>query len=297
MIGTFENNEVLMMASMETTVRADTIYAMGYTAEERQRLMMQAHLLEDGTRRLFLEAGIGEGMAVLDLGCGVGDVSFLAASLVGERGKVVGVDRDPRALALARDRAIERRLSNVEFIQAELTAFEPEDLFDALVGRLVLIYLPDPTDVLRRLARVIRPGGVIAFQDYQFDHAEFADPGSPMMDQFWEWFLTTFRRTGAATSMGLQLYRTFIGAGFPAPQLTIEHPLIYAGDPQWLSMPEMVLRSILPLMEQFGIATAAEVEIGTWTERLSREVISHNAVCSAPMVIGAWTKRPEIQTF
>ncbi|HET8524154.1 MAG TPA: class I SAM-dependent methyltransferase [Thermomicrobiales bacterium] len=277
------------MASVETAIRSEPMYAMGYTGEERQRLIAQARLLEDSTRHLMLDAGIAEGMAVLDIGCGVGDVSFLAASLVGDRGKVVGVDRDPRALAVARDRAAGMGLANVEFLQSDLQRFEPDGEFDAFVGRLVLLYLPDPAEVLRNLLRRIRPGGAVAFQDFQFDHAGFSYPPVAQMELFWEWFVTTLRRAGGSTSMGLELYQTFIEAGLPAPHLRAEHPMISAVDSQWLSMPEMVLRSILPLLEQFGIATAAEVDVDTWTDRLAKEVIGRNAVCSAPMIFSAWT--------
>jgi ubiquinone/menaquinone biosynthesis C-methylase UbiE len=262
---------------------------MGYSEDERLRQVAQARLLEDSTRKLFHDAGIGDGMAVLDLGCGVGDVSFLAAEIVGERGKVVGIDRDPRALTLARDRAASQGLANVEFIQDDIQTFESNDAFDALIGRLVLLYLADPIDTLRALTRNLRSGGAVAFQEYQFDYAHFAYPRVAQLEQFWEWFLTTFRRAGVATSMGLHLYQTFLAAGLSAPRLSVDHPLIYPADPRWMMMPEMVLRSILPLMERFGITTAAEVDLDTWTDRLAQEIMGNDAVCSMPMLVGAWT--------
>lgn len=67
------------------------------------------------TERLLRDAGIGAGMRVLDLGCGVGDVSFMIARLVGETGRVVGLDSDARALDTARQRASEGELSNTDF--------------------------------------------------------------------------------------------------------------------------------------------------------------------------------------
>jgi ubiquinone/menaquinone biosynthesis C-methylase UbiE len=284
----------MMMICEEHSIRTEPTYAMGYTNEERRRLIAQAQLLEDSTRKLFTDAGIREGMTVLDIGCGTGDISFLAATIVGERGKVVGLDRDPRALALARDRAASQGIANVEFLQADVETHDANEQFDALVGRLILLYLSDPVAALQRLSRNLRPGGIVAIQDYQFDHAYFSYPPVPLMEQFWEWFLTTFRRAGVGTSLGLQLYTTFLGAGLPGPRLNVDHPIIYPADPRWVTMPEMVLRSILPLMERFGIATAAEVDLDTWTDRLTREVIGNNAVCSTPMLVGAWAKLPEI---
>ncbi|MGD0201735.1 MAG: methyltransferase domain-containing protein, partial [Bryobacteraceae bacterium] len=75
-----------------------TPYVMGHTNPERRRLALQASILRPFTERLLREAGIAWGMHVLDIGCGVGDVSMLAAGLVGRNGSVTSVDVDPGAL-------------------------------------------------------------------------------------------------------------------------------------------------------------------------------------------------------
>ncbi|MET0404277.1 MAG: methyltransferase domain-containing protein, partial [Cystobacter sp.] len=62
-------------------------------------------LAEEWTLRLLADAGVREGMRVLDVGCGWGNVSFLAAELVGELGRVVGIDRDAAPLAVGQQRA------------------------------------------------------------------------------------------------------------------------------------------------------------------------------------------------
>src|ERR1700722_3576073 len=69
-------------------------YILGHSPEEISRLMLQATLLHPFTERLMKNAEIGPGMRVLDLGCGAGDVSMLAAELVGPSGSVVGIDRN-----------------------------------------------------------------------------------------------------------------------------------------------------------------------------------------------------------
>ncbi len=92
------------------------------------------------TVRLLDQAGVGPAMRVLDVGCENGDVSILAARLVGEEGEVVGIDREARMLKAARERV--RDLG----------------LFDAIVGRRVLMYQTEPVEVVRRLAKSLRPG-------------------------------------------------------------------------------------------------------------------------------------------
>ena len=79
-------------------------YPLGYTEDEARRLARQAAFYEDLTADVLRRAGIGSGMEVVDLmsGCGVGDVSVLAARMVGEFGAVLGIDRAASSVETAR---------------------------------------------------------------------------------------------------------------------------------------------------------------------------------------------------
>ena len=81
-------------------------YVLGHTDFEIERLQLQAGVLAGVTRRLIRECGIGPGMYVLDIGCGVGDVSMLLAEAVGEAGSVVAFDREAHAVEMAQARAL-----------------------------------------------------------------------------------------------------------------------------------------------------------------------------------------------
>jgi ubiquinone/menaquinone biosynthesis C-methylase UbiE len=90
--------------------KRDADYVLGHSAQELERLSTQARLYEPFTMQFFRDAGIKAGMRVLDVGCGSGDVSFLAARMVGPMGEVVGVDRAPAAVATATRRTLELHL-------------------------------------------------------------------------------------------------------------------------------------------------------------------------------------------
>ena len=77
-------------------------YILGHSGREILRPMRQAAILRPITERLLRSAGVRPGMRVLDLGCGSGDVTMLAAELVGASGSVVGIDRSPEVIAVAR---------------------------------------------------------------------------------------------------------------------------------------------------------------------------------------------------
>jgi len=151
-------------------------YVLGHSDREMQRLKEQAQLLEPITRRLLVEAGLTTGMSVLDVGSGAGDVAFLAADLVGETGEVVGVDRSPAAVAAARARATERDPRHVRFVEGDPGEVDLGTPFDALIGRYVLQFQPDPAAFLRKAAAHVRPGGVVMFHEIDWGGVESFPP-------------------------------------------------------------------------------------------------------------------------
>jgi ubiquinone/menaquinone biosynthesis C-methylase UbiE len=270
----------------------DAIYAMGYTEDELHRLTDQAQLYASSTRALLLEAGIGPGMRVLDVGCGPGDVSLLLAERVGPTGEVVGVDTNDRVLQLARARVSDRGATQVRFVQVDLRELPVDTVFDAVVGRFVLMYLADPADVVRRVAQYVCAGGVVAFQEFQFEFTPLASAPVPLFEQFRSWGSAVFRRAGVETSMGLRLWQVFLDAGLPAPSLHLDGYMACPGDELAARVVANSLRSALPLVEQFGIATAAEVDIDTFAQRYLAELATSGTVHMLPPTVSAWTRTP-----
>src|SRR5215467_4903050 len=129
--------------------RRSTNYPLGHTDAEHDRLIRQAKRVAPITERFFREAGIGLGQRVLDLGSGVGDVAMLVARLVGPSGEVVAIERDPKAIAKASARVTEAGCHNVSFNESNVSEIVDEKPFDAVVGRFILMYLPEPVAVLR----------------------------------------------------------------------------------------------------------------------------------------------------
>ena len=138
------------LPTAETVGVSSSSYVLGHSDHELARLARQAALIGPVTRALLVEAGVGPGMRVLDIGTGRGDVALIAAELVGEDGSVVGVDLAPSAVAAARERVAGLPLRNVSFRAGDPAALDYEQPFDAVVGRYVLQFIPDPPATLRR---------------------------------------------------------------------------------------------------------------------------------------------------
>ena len=264
-------------------------YELGHSDRELERLSAQARIVEPITRGFLRDAGIALGMRVLDVGSGAGDVAFLAADLVGGTGEVIGVDRAPAAVAAARSRAAARALSRVSFRKGDPTEMTFERPFDAVVGRYVLMFQPDPAAVLRALARHLRPGGVMVFHEPDWDGVR-SFPPSPTYDRCCRWIVDTFRLLGTETRMGVKLHAAFTAAGLPAPSMRLE--AIIAGgadDPDRLNVVPGLVGTLLSAMERLGVATTAEIGMETLPDRVRGEVAAGGGVIVGRSEIGAWS--------
>ena len=265
-------------------------YALGHSDRELVRLSAQARLVDPITRQVLLAAGLGLGMRVLDVGCGAGDLAFLLAELVGESGEVVGVDRAPGALAVARARADEDSCRNVSFLEGDPARMSFERSFDAVVGRYVLQFQPDPVAALRKLVRHLQPGGIVAFHELDWDGVR-SFPPSPTYDRCCGWIVETLRMLGAETRMGIKLHSTFVTAGLPAPSMRLG--AVIGGGAKSADGLELVtdlVETLLPDMVHLGVATAGDIGIDSLSGRIAREVISSGSVIVGRLEIGAWTR-------
>jgi len=260
-------------------------------SEEAKRLERQGHFLYRFTRRLFETAGISTGMKVLDVGSGAGDVALLVAELVGPQGTVVGVDMNAGPLQIARERAQAAGLSNVSFLEGEITTVALPNDFDAVVCRFVLIYAQDKVALLRRLVEQLRPGGLVAFQEPSFTLTGTALPPAPLFTQACHWNVEVFHRAGLDTDIGLNLYRLFLDAGLPDHEM--DFMITVGGGPHWAGYENVVAvaRALLPLMLKLGVATAEEVDIETLESRLREEAVKQRGATISIGLMSAWTRK------
>jgi len=257
------------------------------TAED-QRLETQAKLFDPLTRSLFERVGIAPGMRVLDLGSGAGHVSRLAAELVGPDGSVVGIEKDPAAVELARRRT---NATNVEFRVGDIETLDGvEDGYDAVVGRLVLMYLADPVEALRRAAARVRPGGVVCAHEPDLQY-EWASPQTPTWTRIRTSFLEALEKAGIACRMGPELFTAFLTAGLPEPRLHVE--TFAGGGPDapawgWAN----VVSAAIPLMERLGVVAPNEIDPSTLADQLLAETVAADGCVLGPPMVGAWSTLP-----
>lgn len=272
--------------------RPDAQYLLGRTNREYQRLIAQARWINEYTERAFKEAGIRPGMHVLDVGCGVGDVSLLVAKLLAGSGKIVGIDQDAGALSMARERVDAAGLSTVSFVQGDFRTYDFGCLFDAVVGRYVLMYQSDPVAAVKSLMTRLEPGGLVVFQELDMSRIPICWPRIRLFEQCFRWGRAANRKAKVHVRMGLDIYRTFVLSGLTETMLHMD-TIVGAGPdfPGYGIMAES-MRSILPVLESSGIAGPDEVRIETLAQRLRDAVVSANAIVTWCPIVSAWAAKP-----
>jgi SAM-dependent methyltransferase len=265
-------------------------YAPGHSDDELDRLTHQAELFEPFTRQLFQQAGISTGMRILDVGSGSGDVAFLAAELVGPSGEVIGVDQAAAAVSRATARARARGIGNVRFLEGDPTEMQFDRPFDAVVGRFVLMFYPDPTNAVRKLALHLRDEGLLVFQESDLLTARSVPP-APTYERNVGRVKQALSATGARIHLGLELYGVFLAAGLPGPSMRMDALIGGGSDYPVYELFAEVVNSLLPLMEKLKITTAEEVDLPSLAQRVRDEVVASNGVLLSLGLIGAWSSK------
>ena len=246
-------------------------FGSGIGEDEVARLEVPGAVWSPATRMIFAEAGIRPGMRVLDLGCGAGDVTFVAANLGGDpMAPLVGVDRSPDALARARLRAEQRGLTQVQFIEGDIHDPAPGGPFDAIVER------SRPCGGFRTRPRCCggRPrccarGGLVV--PIEIDLSVMRSlPENPFMTQVKSWLVEAFAR-GGLSMLGPRLRAIVEEAGFRPLGMIGVQPHFGYGDEVGLAYLVENMRVAEPLIVGTGVATAEEIGMETFEQRLKDE--------------------------
>ena len=131
-------------------------------------------------RRTIELASLPSGSRVLDVCCGAAASALPAAEAVGPRGNVIGVDLAKQLLELARTKAVQRRLGNIEFEVGDMLSMRfPTASFDAVVCVFGIFFVPDMVKAVSELWTRVRPGGKLAVTTWG---PNFCKPAN---DAFW----------------------------------------------------------------------------------------------------------------
>ena len=267
-------------------------YELGHSERELERLRLQAQLVDPITRQFFCDAGLKHGMRVLDVGSGAGDTALLVAELVGDSGEVLGIDRAPAAVAAAQSRMNALGKRNISFRQGDLDVIEFAGTFDAVVGRYVLVFSPNPVAMLKAVARLVRPGGVIAFHEPDWNGSR-SNPVAPMYERCSDWIVRTFQKVGTNPYMGQDLHSAFVRAGIPVPSMALR--ALIGGPSDDVSYVDLIAElgiTMAPVMEEQGVIARGEIDPANFRRQMLDEVQRLGSLVVGRSEIVAWSRMP-----
>jgi SAM-dependent methyltransferase len=188
-------------------------YLLVRAEEEEARLKRQIADLTPDSDVQFEKIGIKPGERVVDLGCGPGGVLHLLGKRVGPTGSVLGIERSPHFVSLARRFAADHALPQVEVREGD--AYDtglPRASFDGAHMRLVLVNVPEPERIVREMVSLVRPGGWVASFEADF-LAHICDPPLPAWARLLDAYTAYSAAQGIDLFVGRRTHRLFRAAG------------------------------------------------------------------------------------
>lgn len=207
------NRRFVPVAEEERAVTQPDTYLLGRAEGEEARLKRQIANLAPDSDAQFEKIGIRPGERVIDLGCGPGGVLHLLGKRVGPQGSVLGIERSPHFVELARRFVNDHSLAQVEVREGD--AYDtglPRASFDGAHMRLVLVNVPEPERIVREMVSLVRPGGWVA--SFEADYfAHICDPPLTAWARLLDAYTAYSVKQGIDILIGRRTHRLFGDAG------------------------------------------------------------------------------------
>ena len=226
-------------------------------AAGRERLRLLSRAMAPFTGALFDDAGIANGMRVLDIGCGGGDVTQELARRVGPKGRVLGMDMDAVEIEIARKEAVALGTANIEYRAGNVLTDTIAERFDGVYARFLLSHLAMPEQGLRRMMAALEPNGLLVVEDVDFS-GHFCRPERKSFDDYVRWYEQSARRRGVDCHIGPRLPAMLMDAGLKVLGARAVNPAAVDGPIK--QMGAATLAAIADSVVQEGLATRDAVE-------------------------------------
>jgi len=229
------------------------IYSQG---DELTRQSTQAQIMHAQSLNLLREAGLTDGCAMVDFGCGTAELAFDAAQEVGPVGKVLGVDCDAALISRNKKKNSERPVDNLNFRIGLCEQYTDVFLYDIAFARFLMAHTPKPTELIRNMLNMTKNYGYLALEDVDLSTMT-ASPFSPELEVLKTLLIALVRHSGGDATVGPQMANMMQWAGLNRIKVFVHQPAGSTGNIK--HVPLQVLESIKPMLLKVGLATPAQL--------------------------------------
>lgn len=249
------------------------------------RLQLLQRVVQPGTSRALVAAGLVKGMTAVDVGCGIGTVTRQMADIVGSSGRVNGVDASEDQIGLAREES--RAYERVGYTVA--TAYDtrlPKSAYDFAYARFVLCHLERPVDALAEMLSLLKPGGRLLCEDIEASTLMSIPPTDP--------YVTTARksiefgqRRGVDMDFGAKMPGVFQQLDLIDIQITVWQPAFFKGEGKRFY--EQTLMESMPFALAYGVTSREELQARI--EAMRRVNDDESVLVVLPKIWQVWGKK------
>jgi ubiquinone/menaquinone biosynthesis C-methylase UbiE len=232
-------------------------YLLGASKFEIDQLVFQGEVWRSMTDALLERVGVKPGWRCLDVGAGIGTVALPLAERVGPKGEVTDIEPTPLYAVTLREELARKNMTNVRVFEGDARRFKIEaGRYDLIFSRWWFSSVPDPGGLLKRLARGLKGGGVLAIEDYhRLDCAYY--PNRPSFDAVIEATKRLYAKAGDNYRIVGELPALYYKLGLKnvevVPHLRVGRP----DSPLW-KWGEMLFRGLLPSLIQQRVIGPAQ---------------------------------------
>jgi SAM-dependent methyltransferase len=264
-------------------------YPLGGTQTELQRLLAQAEVYEPDSNWLLDQSGIQPGWRAVDVGCGPIGILNLLSQRVGQHGSVVGLEREPRFVEMARAEIAKRGLSNVRVVQADaLNTGLEKNAYDLVHERLVLVNVSARDAFLTEMVSLLRPGGSLVLADVD-NVSWLCQPPHPSWDVLLNAFHTVFHAGGGDGFIGRRLPALLRGAGVQDVQVKVTVATPKRGDYRRTHLISLI-DSVRDKVIASGLLDVAELD--QHREALLRHLNDPATTVIDKLFVQSWGRKP-----
>ena len=220
------------------------------------RLKILANTMWPYTEPFLKRAGLTSAMKCLDVGCGNGEITKRMATIVGKAGHITGIDFDASVIHIAQNADDVPVNAKYEVVDIEKKDIK-ESAFDFIFCRFIISHLQTPEVVLQKLRDALRPGGILAIEDVDFQ-GHFCYPPNHAFITYVHWYEQVAIRKGGNPMIGPLLTTMVSDLGLENVEMNVVLPTFYKGDGKLMGI--LTLQAIRDTIIAEGIARAEEVD-------------------------------------